>query len=129
MTSQNSTRELVDERCAWHWIGIGIDHSQGCLDQIQRVYLKRGLASLHGRNDVPELIVSATRSFAEMYRRTVKPGPTTFLKRINYRHMLYILKGIIELPSAYYRSKKSVAFIWMHEICGTVFDRYTDPSE
>ena len=78
---------------------------------------------------MPELIISATRSFVEMYNKAMKPSPTSFLKRINYRHMLYLLKGIIELPTTYYKEKANVAYIWMHEICRTVLDRFTDDSE
>ena len=73
--------------------------------------------------------MSATRSFMEMYNRAVKPAPTTFLKRINHRHMLYLLKGMVELPTTYYKNKGSVAYIWMHEVCRTVLDRYTDHPE
>ena len=43
--------------------------------------------------------------------------------------MLYMLKGIVEVPNNYYRMKENVAFIWMHEICRTVLDRFTDASE
>ena len=65
----------------------------------------------------------------EMYNRSLKPAPTTFLKRINHRHMLYIFKGIVELPTTYFKSIESVASLWMHEICRTVLDRFTDHSE
>ena len=30
--SQISSKEMLDERCSWHWIGIGMTNSEGCLD-------------------------------------------------------------------------------------------------
>ena len=41
--------------------------------------------------------------------------------------MLYVLKGLLDVPSAYYQLVDNVAVIWVHEVCRTVLDRYTDP--
>ena len=43
--------------------------------------------------------------------------------------MLYLFKGIVELPTTYFKSIESVAYLWMHEICRTVLDRFTDHAE
>ena len=123
-------KDVVDERCSWHWVGIGITNFESChLEQIQRVYLKRAFSQLYGRIDAPDMIIKASKSFVEMYNKTLKPSPTTFLKRINQRHILYIMKGILEIPSNYYKMKENVAFIFMHEVCRTVLDRFIDVNE
>lgn len=59
----------------------------------------------------------------------LKPSPTSFIFRINNRHLLYLLKGLIDAPSNYFQNLDSVAFLWVNEICRTVLDRYTDPFE
>ena len=59
----------------------------------------------------------------------VKPSPTSFLFKINTRHLLYLLKGILDAPSNYYRLIDNVALVWVNEVCRTVLDRHTDPAE
>ena len=59
----------------------------------------------------------------------VTPAPTSFLFRINNRHLIYLLKGIIDVPNSYFKNAGAVACVWTNEVCRTVLDRYTDPLE
>ena len=43
--------------------------------------------------------------------------------------MIYILKGILEIPLNYFKMQDNVAFLWMNEICRTVLDRFSKTSE
>ena len=52
-----------------------------------------------------------------------------FLFKINTRHMLFILKAFLDAPVSYFQSMEHIAFMWVHEICRTVLDRYADPKE
>ena len=84
-SSTTGLRDLVDERCSWHWVGIGITNFESShIEQIQSIYLKRAFSHVHGNKvDYPELVIHASISFMEMYNRALRPSPTTFLKRIN----------------------------------------------
>ena len=43
--------------------------------------------------------------------------------------MIYILKGILEIPLNYFKLQDNVAFLWMNEICRTVLDRFSKTAE
>ena len=43
--------------------------------------------------------------------------------------MLYVLKGVLDVPNNYFRLIDNVALVWVNEVCRTVLDRYTDPYE
>lgn len=75
------------------------------------------------------MILNASLKFVEVYRSMLKPSPTSFIFRINNRHLIYLLKGIMDVPSNYFQSTDNVAFLWVNEICRTVLDRFTDPQE
>ena len=77
----------------------------------------------------PVSILKASTEFVKMYNSTVRPSPTGFLKKINQRHMLHILKGIIEIPLNYFKMIENVAFLWMNEICRTILDRFMPTEE
>ena len=75
------------------------------------------------------MVLEASLEFYDKYREMVKPSPTSFLFKINWRHILYILKGILEVPNNYYKNMDNIAILWVNEVCRTVLDRYTDPRE
>ena len=43
--------------------------------------------------------------------------------------MIYILKGILEIPMNYFKMQDNVAFLWMNEVCRTVLDRFSSTLE
>ena len=43
--------------------------------------------------------------------------------------MIYILKGILEIPMNYFKMQDNVAFLWMNEVCRTVLDRFSNTLE
>ena len=80
---------------------------------------------MHG----PQMLLDASLKFYEGYNGMVRPSPQMFLFKINSRHMIYLLNGILDAPNNYYQLIEHVAFIWLNEICRAILDRYTDPIE
>ena len=77
----------------------------------------------------PVSILKASTEFVKMFNSTVRPSPTSFLKKINQRHMIYILKGILEMPQNHFKMQENVAFLWVNEVCRTVLDRFSNTRE
>ena len=77
----------------------------------------------------PGMVLNASMAFFNKYSEILRPSPTSFLFKVNVRHMKFVLKGILEVPNNYYRYIDNVAMVWVNEICRTVLDRYTDPTE
>ena len=79
--------------------------------------------------DMPQKVLDASLEFYHTYDGMVTPAPTSFLFRINNRHLVFLLKGLLDVPNSYYKNADSVAIVWANEVCRTVLDRYTDPLE
>ena len=75
------------------------------------------------------MVLNASMAFFKKYNEVLRPSPTSFLFKINLRHMKFLLKGVLEVPNNYYRYIDNVAMVWVNEVCRTVLDRYTDPLE
>ena len=129
----NVGRGIVDERLTWHWAGIGMTNFEGChIEQIYQVVLNKIFANCTNKQvtqHAPVSILKASTEFVKMFNSTVRPSPTSFLKKINQRHMIYILKGILEIPQNYFKMQENVAFLWMNEVCRTVLDRFGSANE
>ena len=106
---------------------------EGChIEQIYKYILSK--AFVHSNSSAvqtaaPYMVQCASLEFFKQYNENLKPSPTNFLFKINTRHLLYILKGIMDVPNNYFRLVDNVALVWVNEICRTVLDRYTDPAE
>lgn len=72
------------------------------------------------------MILKASMSLIEMMRINVPSSPTSFLKLINNRHLLNILKGISDAPQTYFEDFQDIANIWIHEVCRTITDRIAE---
>ena len=129
----NVSKSIADERFSWHMAGIGFTNFEGChLEQIYKIILSKVFMNSPNKlvmSQAPISILKSSLEFIKMYNSTIRPSPTGFLKRINQRHMFYILKGIIEIPLGYYKMIENVAFLWMNEICRTVLDRFQNTDE
>ena len=56
----------------------------------------------------------------------ISPSPTSYLQQFNQRHMINILMGFVEVPYNQFETFEDVANLWMHEVCRTILDRFTD---
>jgi len=41
-------------------------------------------------------------AFYKTYNEMLKASPTMFLFKINYRHLIYLIKGILDSPGNYF---------------------------
>ena len=81
------------------------------------------------QSTAPAMILKASMDFFKKYKEEMKPSPTSFLFTINQRHLIYLLKGMLDAPNNYFQMIDNVALMWVNEICRTFLDRYTDPLE
>ena len=72
------------------------------------------------------MLMKASLGLLDMMHKHITPAPTNFLQIINQRHLLFVLKGIVDAPSAYFSEFEDVAVMWIHEVCRTVLDRFGD---
>ena len=75
------------------------------------------------------MLYKASKDFMKSYNETLKPSPSSFLFKINMRHLIFIVKTILDVPNNYATSFENIAWLWVNEVCRTVLDRHTDPLE
>lgn len=133
MSTRLGTKELISERLGWHFGAIGVVNFEGCqTEQIYKFIL--GKAFIHASSKAiqhvaPQMLLNASLKFFAVYNDAVKPSPASFLFKINQRHLIFLLKGMLDVPNNYFQMIDNVALLWVNEICRTVLDRHTDPFE
>ena len=133
IATRKNSKNIVDERFCWHFAGVGFANDDGGhLEGIYKFIL--GKAFVHSNSttvalQAPEMVLEASLQFYRRYEALRKPSPTGFLFKINWRHLINMTKGLLEVPNNYYKAMENVAILWVNEVCRTVLDRYTDPRE
>ena len=122
--------EEFDERLGWNFATIGHLNFPGChIEHIYRQILTSYFSKVQSKRvqeNAPSMLLKASLGLLDMMRDQITPSPTNFLQSINQRHLLYILKGIIDSPPTYYLDFNEVAVMWIHEVCRIVLDRFPD---
>jgi len=97
-------KEVICERLGWNFCTIGyFNFADSHLEHIYTRILTNYFANASDKgiqDEAPAMILKASLNLSEMIQDEIRPSPTNFLEHINQRHLLYILKGIIEAPIA-----------------------------
>ena len=85
-----------------------------------------GCLSKRVQADAPGMIIKANSGLLDTLERLLPISPTSFIEHINQRHLLYIMTAFLESPNSSFNDCDEVASMWMHEVCRSVLDRYSD---
>jgi hypothetical protein len=72
-------------------------------------------------------IIKASFSFYKFLAETVLVSPISFTQRVNSRHLLSTLFGILDLYGVYRTDVDELAGIFIHENSRAMLDRFIDP--
>lgn len=131
VSTRHPGKESIAQRLGWHFAAVGyLTSDGGHIELIYKHILSKTFVHCNStaiQSAAPGMVLQASLEFFKRYQDGLRPSPTSFLFRVNNRHMLYLLKGLLDVPNNYYQLVDNVAVIWVHEVCRTVLDRYTDP--
>ena len=74
-------------------------------------------------------IINASFSFYNHLSDNVLQSPISFTQKVNGRHLLSTLFGVIDLYSRYRTDCEEVVSIWIHETNRAMLDRFISPSK
>ena len=106
ISTRQNDKEIIDERLGWHFGAIGCVTQEGChIEQIFKYILSKSF--IHSNSSslqqaAPTMIMKASLDFYQTYQRMLKPSPSSFLFKCNTRHLIYLLKGILDAPNNYF---------------------------
>lgn len=122
--------DIIDERLGWHFATVGFSNHPGC--QIELIYTQiltsclTNCPSKRVQQNAPGMILRASLDFFEIMNKSITPSPTNFLEVMTEKHLLLILGGFIDCAPQIFNDFEDVAYMWIHEVCRTSLDRFTD---
>ena len=131
--SLRNEKELVDERLGWNFCTIGhFNSAGGHIEHIYSSILKAYFTNVPDKRLqllAPGMILKASLGLMDLLNFQLMPSPTNFLQQINYRHLLFILRGLVDAPPTNFSDAEELAVMWLHEASRTVLDRFPDSGQ
>ena len=129
---RQSDKGVVDERFMWKFAIVTFINSNGEKNQIQEIFTQILTFVVEtwvpeiGGSEIVDKITKGTFQFYEYLQVSIPLSPISFTQKVNQRHLLSALFGIVELNGRNKQNTDDIASIFVHEIARSMLDRIYD---
>jgi hypothetical protein len=132
--SHYSTKHL-GERFTWRWalitmVNLNQDHIREIYAQILHWVIPSWDASLAKRDkEISDKVLKSSFEFFKYLDHKLPNTPDRFTKKVNQRHMLSALFGLIDCNMRWKATMDDVATVFIHEMARATMDRIVSESD